>query len=696
MATTAEAAPFEADDFAQIEDVEALSLSDLLERPVVAASRYAQRPGSSPTLVGAVDHEQLERLGYRTLGEAMRMMRGVYLSNDRNYSYLGLSGFNVPGDYNSRIALSVDNHLINDAVYGQASPGLELGIPLIAVDHIELVRGGALSVYGQNALLGAIQIVTATGASRPGLRVQATANATAETFQDGAGRPTIAPRAQDIAASYGAVGHGYDLFAAAQYSYDPGLAALAIPDLATNPDVVCVDALHRPIACDGVTRGGDAEETAGAFAALRGKRLAFHALAASRRKQSSTAAFYTLYGDQLETRDDRIFVDGEYTVAQARYDLESKLAFDYYHYAGSYPYHAPREGFEELPASFYYNTDSARSIGVTGELRGRYKWPTIGRHLSDVEVALGGLATFATGAQRNADQLPEGELLYIDRDDPQRVFALAGHVSGRAFEHLVGFAALRADYYPDAFGRSISPQGGLVLDGGERGRIRASIGRGLRAPNLYETYFGNDGQMVNAALGPERSETRTISVERYLGRHARLIALAYSQRITDLIGIVSDGAGNRMFVNQGTSTGKGVELELEARWDATVLRANAALQRSIDDAGAERVNSPRLLANLVALIPLRSATLAFESSYVGARRTLGGNSIDPAFLSNVAVTFPDVFAQVDLTLGMRNVFDVRTFDPGSEEHFEDRIPMDPRTIWVRLAIDLGRAPGGGR
>jgi hypothetical protein len=81
---------------AQVEDVEALALVELLERPVVAASRYAQKPGGSPTLVSSIDAEQIEQLGYRTIGEALRSMHGVYLSDDRNYVHLGVRGFGCP------------------------------------------------------------------------------------------------------------------------------------------------------------------------------------------------------------------------------------------------------------------------------------------------------------------------------------------------------------------------------------------------------------------------------------------------------------------------------------------------------------------------------------------------------------------------------------------------------------------------
>lgn len=681
VARTAAASPYDSDELAQIEDIEQLSLSELLERPVVAASRYAQRPGSSPLLVSSVDDEQIRRLGYRTLGDALRSMRGTYLSNDRNYTFVGIEGFNVHSDFNSRIALSVDDHQLNDAVLGQATAGLEAGIPMIAIERVELVRSGALSVYGRNALLGAVQVVTARGATRPGLRVEGTASANAETYDDGSGRPAVAPRDQSIAASYGWAGHGLDVFAAGEYHVDLGLSALAAPDVVNDPEAICTDAAHRRVPCDGILTGGDTEEAGSAFVALRGKELSISALASRRRKEVSTGSFETLLDETIETFDDRAMLDVGYHRSRKRSDLEAALALDYYRYHGYFPY---VDDPADLPDGRYLNFDDFRSLRIGGELRGRYLWPRLGRHVTDGELAIGTSASIASGVLHNGNKYGDGSSELLDQfDGTTRALALAVHSGARAFEHLVGFAAARIDYYPDEFGASFSPQGGLVLDGGERGRLRATVGRGLRSPNIFERYF-------STAQRPERSTTGTLSIERYLGQHVRVIGLGYLQRITDLIRINEPDE-----VRPDPSTSRGVGLELDALWGDTKLRGNYSLQRATDENGDVRLNSPRSTANLVLLTPLSPRVLlAFESAYIGARRAKGGGLSEPLFTSSAALTITNVFDQADLTLGIRNVFDARSTEPPNESETRLQIPTDARTLWLRLAIDLGRTPGG--
>src|SRR4051794_11917002 len=84
---------------------------------VTGASRFNQDVVDAPAAVTIITREEIYTFGYRTLADVLRGVRGYYVSNDRNYSYLGVRGFSRPGDYNSRLLLLVDGHRMNDNVY---------------------------------------------------------------------------------------------------------------------------------------------------------------------------------------------------------------------------------------------------------------------------------------------------------------------------------------------------------------------------------------------------------------------------------------------------------------------------------------------------------------------------------------------------------------------------------------------------
>jgi outer membrane receptor for ferrienterochelin and colicins len=675
----------------QIEDIENLSLAELLEQPVTSASRYAQKPGGSPVLVSTIDAELIQALGYRTVGEALRGMRGVYTTNDRNYSYLGTRGFSLPGDYNTRFAVSIDNHHINDPVYGQGNTGAELGLPMIAVERIELIRGGAWSVHGESALLGAVQVVTASGATRPGIHVTTTARATAESFDDPAGRPAMEARGQDVSASYGMVRNGYDLFIAGSYSYDPGLSAISMPELAVG-DELCVGANRQPGPCDGIVHGADGEEVGSVFAAIKKRDLAFRTLAAIRSKEVPTAAFDAVIGDEIFTVDTRLYGDLEFNHSTERGDLVLRLTGDHYRYAGTYPYQYDEDAAAVASQPVLgKNEDGTEATWWGAEARGRLKRERYGRYLSDLELGGGAEGRRARGRQFNSDVVRGTVIGRFDRTDPADRAAIFGHASARAFEHVVGFVAGRGDYYPDTVGLVFNPQLGVVLDGGELGRARASLSRGHRSPNLYERFYGAGFDGVEPPkLEAEKSETREVSIERYLGPHLRLLAVAFRQDVTNLITLKEADSSDLTFENVGSMRSHGVEVELEGRWDRLRLRSSYTRLATRDDAGRTPANSPESLANLTLVVPFAGdrGIVGVDSWYVNKRLSFDGTELVPYFMTNVAVTINKVVDRLDLTLGVTNLFDQRSGDPGSEEHRQSVIPHDPRVVWARLAVEL--------
>ncbi len=127
---------------------------------VVGASRYEQDTREAPASITIVTAEDIRRYGYRTLADVLANVRGFVVNYDRNYSYVGVRGFAVPGDYNSRILPLVNGHRLNDDVYDSGLIGTEEVVDLSLVDRVEIIRGPSSSLYGTSALFGIVNIVT--------------------------------------------------------------------------------------------------------------------------------------------------------------------------------------------------------------------------------------------------------------------------------------------------------------------------------------------------------------------------------------------------------------------------------------------------------------------------------------------------------------------------------------------------------
>src|SRR6266498_736918 len=97
-----------------------LSLDQLVNirvESVFGASKYEQKITEAPASISIITAEEIEKFGYRTLAEALESVRGIYVANDRNYTYFGLRGFMRPGDYNTRELFLVDGHRMNDDIF---------------------------------------------------------------------------------------------------------------------------------------------------------------------------------------------------------------------------------------------------------------------------------------------------------------------------------------------------------------------------------------------------------------------------------------------------------------------------------------------------------------------------------------------------------------------------------------------------
>ena len=148
-----------------------LSLEELMRidaGQVFGASERMQPVTEAPASVSFITAEEIARYGYRTLADILRGVRGMYVTDDRNFSLVGTRGFAKPGDYNSRILLLVNGHRVNDNVFGQAEIGAEFGLDPAMFERVEIIRGPASSLYGDSAFFAVVNVITRSGASLDG------------------------------------------------------------------------------------------------------------------------------------------------------------------------------------------------------------------------------------------------------------------------------------------------------------------------------------------------------------------------------------------------------------------------------------------------------------------------------------------------------------------------------------------------
>ena len=129
-----------------------------LDEVVVTASRTPQPRESVIANVSVIDSEAIQRSGQTTLVELLAQQQGIEISSSGGAGTV--SNIFMRGTNSGHVVVLIDGMRIDSATLGATA--FE-NLPLGQIDIIEILRGPATSLYGQDAIGGVIQIFTKKG-----------------------------------------------------------------------------------------------------------------------------------------------------------------------------------------------------------------------------------------------------------------------------------------------------------------------------------------------------------------------------------------------------------------------------------------------------------------------------------------------------------------------------------------------------
>ena len=162
------------------QDLTELPLERLLDTEVTSAARFARQVTDAASAVSVLTAQDIRALGLRTLGEALDQMRGLHVSHDLRYAYLGARGVGGPGSLAGRVMLLIDGQPAVDNLYDQLYLGHDSVIDPALIERIEYAPGSGSAMYGHNAFLGVVNVLTRRGREFNGWEAAASVGANAE------------------------------------------------------------------------------------------------------------------------------------------------------------------------------------------------------------------------------------------------------------------------------------------------------------------------------------------------------------------------------------------------------------------------------------------------------------------------------------------------------------------------------------
>ncbi len=142
-------------------DITDISLEALLNQNVITASGgVAESRSTAAANVQSVEREEIARNGWTTLAQVLASVPGLYVTDDLTMPSVGVRG--VTGGLRSGtriIKIMIDGQAVNFRPDLTAFIGPEF-IPMEVVERIEIARGPLSALYGANAFLATVNVIT--------------------------------------------------------------------------------------------------------------------------------------------------------------------------------------------------------------------------------------------------------------------------------------------------------------------------------------------------------------------------------------------------------------------------------------------------------------------------------------------------------------------------------------------------------
>lgn len=590
-------------------------LEALLDESVIqTASKTPEVASAAPATSTLITAEALREHGIQSLDQALNFLSlGMAVESPVHNLQVGARGVMFDRDYGDHVLLLLDGHVMNEAWDGSAYFERGTGIPIEIVDHLEVVLGPGSVLYGSNAVLGVVNVVTKRAKDWPGVHaaVESELPISVRAMGGAAGRFKLGGK------------EGEALFAAEYYAQKGPTYTFALQhasdDFVTNmPRRFSFD----PGAPAGFW-GGSADRSNWSVVPSGYARVAWGAFEVDARASLFTRSspFGSGEFNSANNYETDRWVSGDvrhHAVLSPEMELRSRL------YADSYDY------LQHLPSPAAQDCRDGQTGGCVYVLVGYSRWVGLEEQLS-IDWLKDGRVTTLIGADARVAQVgSEGD--YVDAVtaanpgpvDPYelgiKTLGVYGQQAVRPLPWLSLNAGARLDVYEGA-GSRLSPRLAAAVSPWRGATLKIVYAEAFRAPNSYEKYNADPTyQLASPDLKPETARTIEASIEQKAGTQRALFGV-FRSWFNDLVaddqlspseiaaaidrGLLVPGTTYALqYKNLATVDDVGFEAALDGsllgrklRYGATITAAIARSKDRPDDPPQELTVSPQVFGN---------------------------------------------------------------------------------------------------
>jgi len=652
------------------ESLFAMSLAELAQISVVTAARTPQPSSKSPASVSVITARQICNMGARDIYDVLRHVSGIRIDKtNRGSPIIAIRG--VRKDSSDYVLIMLNGHVLNEPANGSATFLFDLSsLPLYNIERIEVVRGPGSSLYGANAFLGMINIITKSPEEIDGVETGFRTE-----FED-----------------EGNVGQEYNLLFGKRFKNDVGVSMnINVLDVAGAEIFVESDMLGRSGYVDNEVEQLDAQGSVEAgILRIDGRYL--------HRKRGEFFGPVNVLSPDSSLKLDAFFLDlalefeagADTDVRTSTYvdhgeGKANMIAFP----AGSIPPGSPLSPFNEVG---FYGTLELDYTKAGAEALATYKkW-------QPHALSVGAAYEYQSQDNLKVSGNDDGSGVPLDpprdttdvnnfgEDAHREVAALFVEDAWEIGSDAVLNTGVRLDDYSD-FGSSLNPRIGLIWGFVESCSFRVLYGTAFRAPDFRSLYVRNNPVVEgNPNLKPEEIRTWEIGVDGCFLDRFRTRATYFHNDLEELIATHPEG---KQLDNVRSVVAQGVEVEGTYEFaNGSYVSANYTYTDSEVDGASSFSDIPRNSGSVIAgITPSKhlhsNITLYWQDETRradgDARRALDGYEV-----LNLNLLFQGCRNCPELQLSVYNLFDEEYAFPDRTGSFAGDFPAPGRSFVIGL------------
>lgn len=607
------------------------------ESYVITASKVLELKDRSIATVSLITQEQIRALGAKDLQDVLYTIPGI-TTTQTPWGAKQITMRGIGSEFSEKVLILLNGHPLDHDITNGGSTDIYDNIALDNVKRIEIVRGPGSLLYGANAFLGTINIITKNADDQTGTAVTA----------------------------------GGGSFGTQQYNV---YTASKINDLkvTANANVQATDGISRNFKNTNVSSSLDSEKYDIDL------NLAYQNWNFTGHFANKNTGTFAGFNENLQTNAARNYQD-YFFILGYKNNLSDKLNIDIKAYHDNFNF----DNIIPFASDFYLNT-GITNTKTGSEAQLSYQWFDNNQLIVGFKGETQNQFNIThTAGPTPLIQTPVTQPYAIDKD---RTLA-SGFVQDiwDILPNLRFSAGARYDHYSD-FGNTFNPRVGFNWEIKEGYILRYSFGTAFRAPTFGETNGTYQALLGNTNLRPETISTNEIGLNLNPIKSISTAFTLFESNITNIIHKDNINGNSSVFVNGGSALSKGIEVEAKYHYlEGSYIGFNFTSQKVNDNVTQQMVSGvPNYFGNVMLNHQFSPNYSLLTHVYVkgnqlAAASNPGGNISSYALL-NTTLLAKNLVKDLSLSASVYNWLDKDYQDPAL--YLRGNYPNPGRSVFIR-------------